>query len=220
MYANRYAQPTRFNPVGLGAAIAINAAFVAALILSAPQILPGHGETHLRIYPVVDDPPPPPLPTPKAVDAMPNHPTERVPVPKPEIATIASDLQLATSTDTLPPVGPIIGRDISPRVIDPPLSPPLPVIEPQVDPRYADALQPIYPAAEQRAAREGRVTIRVLIGVDGRVKQAERVSATSDAFWQATLERALAKWRFRPGTRGGIPVEAWRTMALTFVMRD
>jgi protein TonB len=50
------------------------------------------------------------------------------------------------------------------------------------------------------------------------VKEARRVAATSDAFWQVTLDRALAKWRFKPATRGGIPVEAWRTMSLTFVL--
>jgi len=64
------------------------------------------------------------------------------------------------------------------------------------------------------------VTIRVLVGVDGRVKQVERVSATSEAFWQATQQQALRAWRFRPATRGSVPEEAWRTMTLTFRMED
>lgn len=34
MYADRYAKPTRFNPGGLTAAIAINAALVAALMFA------------------------------------------------------------------------------------------------------------------------------------------------------------------------------------------
>ncbi len=56
----------------------------------------------------------------------------------------------------------------------------------------------------------------MLIGTDGRVKRAERVSAASDAFWAATERRALDKWRFRPATRDGVPVEAWRTMTVRF----
>ena len=63
--------------------------------------------------------------------------------------------------------------------------------------------QPVYPAAERRAGREGRVTVRVLVGVDGRVKQVERVGATSDAFWQATEARAMSEMAVQPG-------DAWR----------
>ena len=121
-----------------------------------------------------------------------------------------------------PPAGPLAGADVGPRVVADPLPPPpLPaLIEPSFDPRYRGDIQPVYPAAERRAEHEGRVTIRVLVGVDGRVRQVERVNATNDAFWQATRERALAKWRFRPATRGGVPVEAWRTLSLTFVLEE
>jgi protein TonB len=66
----------------------------------------------------------------------------------------------------------------------------------------------------------GKVTVRVLIGTDGRVKQVEPVTATSDAFFRATRDQALRRWRFRPGTRDGVPQEAWRTMSVTFVMAD
>ncbi|WP_165899542.1 hypothetical protein [Sphingomonas sp. PP-CE-1G-424] len=52
------------------------------------------------------------------------------------------------------------------------------------------------------------------------MKQVERVSATTDAFYRATFDRALAKWRFKPATRDGVPVEAWRSMALTFVLQN
>ncbi len=64
------------------------------------------------------------------------------------------------------------------------------------------------------------MTVRVLIGVDGRVKQIERVDATSDAFWNAARTQALSRWRFRPATRGGVPEEAWRTMTLRFVLEE
>jgi protein TonB len=75
-------------------------------------------------------------------------------------------------------------------------------------------------SGERRAEREGRVTVRVLIGEDGRVKQVELVSAASEAFFAATREQALAKWRFTPATKDGIPQEAWRTMSVSFVLND
>ena len=52
------------------------------------------------------------------------------------------------------------------------------------------------------------------------MKDVEQVSATSDAFLQATLDQARRKWRFKPATRDGVPVEGWRVMSLTFVLRD
>ncbi|MEH3158924.1 MAG: TonB family protein [Sphingomonas taxi] len=221
MYADRHAQPTRFNPGGLTAAVAINAALVAALMFAGPKILPGHGERTLITENIPLDPPPPPIPEPRPADPAPRHVAETVYVPTPTIPT-TSHVDVATTTTETPPIaGPVIGTDPGPVVIAPPLPPaPLPFAGPSVDARYADDFQPNYPAIERRANRDGRVTVKVLVGTDGRVKQIERITATSDAFWQATQERALKAWRFKPATRGSVPVEAWRTMTLTFRMED
>ncbi len=62
--------------------------------------------------------------------------------------------------------------------------------------------------------------MRVLVGADGRVRQVERVSATSDAFFMATESQALRRWRFKPGTRDGVAQEAWRVMTVTFRLED
>jgi protein TonB len=218
MYADRNARRTRVNPVGLTAAIAINGAFVAALMFSVPTMI---GTTNpddpLTTYTVPPTPPPPPEKIEKPV-ARTNQPTEKIVAPVQKVATNPTTDFTAT-TEPSPPVGPTIGTDTGVTVIEPALPPPpMAFVEPAIDSRYARDFQPIYPPAERRAEREGRVTVRVLIGTDGRVKEARRVAATSDAFWQVTLDRALAKWRFKPATRGGIPVEAWRTMSLTFVL--
>lgn len=219
MYADRYVQKTRFNPAGLTAAIAINAGFVAALMFSVPTLIPGHPvDDPLDTYVVPENPPPPPE---KRVEPTPhpNRPIERILAHDPLVPTEGPAV-ITTTTVIDPPSGPIVGIDPGPVVIDPapPVAPAL--IDPIVDPRYAGDFQPTYPAAERRAGREGKVSIRVLVGIDGRVKDATRLSATSDEFWHVTLTRALSKWRFKPGTRGGVPVEAWRTLSLTFVLKD
>jgi protein TonB len=106
-------------------------------------------------------------------------------------------------------------------VLTPYVPPHVPVlVGARPDPRFARALQPDYPPSERRAEREGRVTVRVLVGIDGRVKQIELVSAASDQFFEATRRQALEKWRFTPATRDGIPEEAWRTMSVTFVLAN
>lgn len=88
------------------------------------------------------------------------------------------------------------------------------------DPRYANALQPPYPAIEERAQRDGIVRVRVTIGPDGRVTGVERLSATSDAFWRVTEQQALRHWRFRPATLDGRPVQDSKVVTLNFRIAD
>lgn len=99
-----------------------------------------------------------------------------------------------------------------------------PVERPRPAPVRTDALfdsrggeqQPPYPASEQRAEREGSVRIQVRIGTNGRVLAVSRLSATSDAFWRATERHALSRWRFRPATVDGQPVESTKTLTVHF----
>ncbi len=224
MYADRYTKPTRFNPGGLTAAVAINAALVAALMFAGPKILPsdpGHVLETTNIP--LDEPPPPapPPPEPRPHELTRTVPNETIAAPVPRVPVATDTPFTVAASDLVTIAGPVVGSDPGPVVVDPPAPPPpLPLVGPQVDPRYAGDFQPTYPPAERRANHDGRVTVRVLVGTDGRVKQIERVTATSDAFWQVTQERALRSWRFRPATRGSVPVEAWRTMTLTFRMED
>lgn len=224
MYADRYATPTRFSPAGLTAAIAINAVLVAALIFAAPHVLPTpRAPGSIDIYTVPDDPPPPPPePRPQPRAAKPSTADETLTAPTPRVPVFTDVTVPPVDLAPIPPLpSDRIGHDATTTpAAEPTAAPPLPLVAPSVDPRYADALQPPYPPAERRANREGRVTVRVLIGIDGRVKQIEQVEATSDAFWRATQAQALSRWRFKPGTRGSVPVEAWRTMTLRFVLQD
>ena len=55
---------------------------------------------------------------------------------------------------------------------------------------------------------------------NGRVTAVERLSATSDAFWRATQRQALSRWRFRPATLDGRPVEGIKVMTVTFRIQD
>jgi protein TonB len=118
-----------------------------------------------------------------------------------------------------------IGTD-EPKAADPvplPLPTPQPVpdpvrVEARLDPR--SELQPPYPASEQRAENEGSVTVRITIGPDGRVKQVEKVKATSDAFFKATEQQALRHWRYKPATLDGRPVESRTSVTVRFRLDD
>ena len=86
------------------------------------------------------------------------------------------------------------------------------------DPRHAAAFQPDYPARELRDGVEGTVTVRVLIGTDGRVRAVELVRTDAPGYFAATERHARARWRFRPATRDGVPMEEWQTLTVRFTI--
>lgn len=222
MYADRRTDRT-FNPGSLGVAIGINAALIGGLLFAAPGIVPfapKPADPPLITYEV---PKPKPVPIEDPVTDPNPRPQPRLRAPLPPLPIPQTDQGVTVDPSPyVPPVtgGDSVGTGTGTGAVDPPKPAPPLIVQPGIDPRYAADFQPGYPPSERRAEREGRVVVRVLIGVDGRVKQVERAEATSDAFYRATLDRALAKWRFRPGTRDGVPVESWKTMTLTFVLEN
>lgn len=201
---------TRPGAASVIGALAINAAMVAAIIHSVPDILPREPWTTLQIYPVTPDP----LPTrpeksdkPVAKDAgkdalvRPITPTHEQP-DETGLTGTTSEVGVTGGTGGIAQIPPL-GLD--------------PVFKgAQINPRYAGALQPVYPPGMIREEREGVVTVRVLVGTDGRVKALEAVRADAPAFLEATRKQAISKWRFLPATRDGEPVESWREMTVRF----
>lgn len=193
----------RGSPTGFAAVVAIHAAVLGALILmKGPQFIrPYNPPLVITPIPIPNDPPPVPPRT-----DQPQRPTviDRT-------TRIFDDI--------------IDDRVVDQRPADPPRPPDrfaaaarvevLPPVRREAE-LIAGNLQPPYPASEERAQRGGSVRLRVTIGADGRVVAAQRISATSDAFWRATERQALSRWRFRPATVDGRPVEATREMTVTF----
>lgn len=218
MYADRYASRHGLNPAGVAFSLAACGVLLFGLTLTAPHFIEKF-EPPLIGHNIPLDPAPPPKPTPqpklKNVKPVVTPPRETVDITPPPIKIVSGGI-IATHIDTPPPPTVIAGTGTEIGTV---IAQHAPVIaKPQLDSRYSDSFQPAYPSDERLAGREGRVVVRVLIGTDGRVKQVEQVSAPSAAFFDATRKRALEKWRFRPGTRDGVAVEVWETMAVRFVL--
>jgi len=204
--------------VGLAAVVAVHAAVHAAVLVALalvrPDLIvpPGIIDTDTYNVPV----PPEPVDTPPArprreevnpvppdfVDSTPRSTDDRQ-------ATVASGTTIATDGEL--DGEPVISTD------------PAPTREPTrvaavLDP--TSELEPPYPPIEQRAERDGRVRLRLTIGADGRVRQVARLFATSEAFWRAAERHALARWRFRPATLDGEPVESSKVMTLHFRIEE
>jgi len=101
-----------------------------------------------------------------------------------------------------------------------PAAPPAPArIElPSSDAAYLNNPKPSYPALSRRLGEQGKVVVRVLIGVDGRAQQAEiRSSSGYDRLDQAALA-TVRSWRYVPGTRNGVPEAMWFNVPINFVL--
>lgn len=220
MYADRRSARQGLDPRSATIALVVNGAVMAVLVFAAPVAVTIHRDPPLVTTNIPVPPPPDPLPPPdRLVRARPAPHPVAAPVP-----IVASTPVVDPGPITFTPI-PTGASDGAGLAVGTATATPTPVptpafVGPDLDPRYARDLQPDYPAEETRAMREGRVVVRVLIGTDGRVRDVEKTSATSDAFWRATQRQAMAHWRFRPATRGGVPEAAWRTMAISFVLRE
>lgn len=218
MYADRYTKQKKLDPASLGLSALLVGGIMTGMIFSAPDFVKKIQDGGIDVVNIAlpPEPPlnPPPPKTPEVVKADPLTritPTDTIvkidapPVFTVDSSPLRSDLTEGTTSGT------------AGEILTVPPKPPV-VVGPGINPRFN--YQPDYPSDERRLGREGRVVVRVLVGTDGRVKQVEKVSAASDSFFEATRRRALEKWRLTPGTRDGVAVEAWRTMAVSFVMND
>lgn len=218
MHANRY-QPSANRPASAGASLLVLATVAFGATLVGPKIVPDifrDPPLIIEQYPVPTPPPEPVEPIreqkPVQVRTTPQiHQPEQL-VKMPSNAGVVGSTTDFTPVTVDPPADP--GPPSTGVTIDPPRAPVM--IGASVDPRYADSLQPPYPGSEIRNQTEGKLTARVLVGVDGRVKAIEISRSPSKGLTEATRRHALAKWRFKPATRDGVPYESWMTMTLNF----
>lgn len=224
MYAEHRYEPRQSRSVSLGAAFLINGAVMAGIFfLIAPKIVPSSGDERMKIIDIFDPPVPPPLdepkPQPKSQPRTSREP--EVVTPKPRVETDSATTIKGTDEISDTPPSPYVAEKVGPTIIaEPTPLPPPPLLSASQDQRYLKDFQPPYPASEIRAERDGVVLLKVLIGIDGRVRAVEQISATSEAFFEATRRQALSKWRFKPATRGGVPEESWKTMSVRFELTN
>lgn len=213
--ANVY-QPPRASPTTLGVVILLHGAVLGALVLARMEMPQKPDFKPIDTYRV----PPEPIPEPNPPEAIKPAPSQRVETVERIVETFPPREQEVFARPEPTP------REAEPTRLATIIEPPrqqqtitTPVRrEARIDPR--SELKPPYPASEQRMGTEGQVTICVLIGADGRVKSAEKMRATNDVFYQATVRHALRNWRFKPATLDGRPIESSKVMTLHFELND
>jgi protein TonB len=147
------------------------------------------------------EPPPPPPPPPKVAKAPPPPRPQAIREPKP---TPAPQAPMGTTEPPPPPAPPA-----APTPPAPPALPPAPPAPPavQLPSSNADYLQnpkAVYPAMSKRLGEQGKVIVKVLVGVDGLPKSAEvKKSSGFDRLDEAAIEYIM-KCRFVPGKVNGV----------------
>lgn len=204
----------RTSPIGLGGAIAVHAFAIGVIALMPAEMIQRIKSGTMITYAVPVVPVPPEQHAQK--ESTKEHPlqkhTEGDHVTLKPIVPLDDGKTLDGAGGTVTGEGSDNGGAI---VADKPIAVPI-LVDATPDPRARRDFQPDYPPTMQRAQLEGKVTVRVTIGADGRVTAVEQIFATHDYFWEATRRQALRKWRFRPATRDDVPVETSRIMTVHF----
>lgn len=95
----------------------------------------------------------------------------------------------------------------------------LPLRDLDVMPQPKEQVAPTYPAALREFGIPGRVVVSFVIGFDGAVADAKVVSSTHSAFEEPALA-AMEKWKFAPGRKSDVAVNARAEMALVFSLEQ
>ena len=149
-------------------------------------------------------PPPPPA-------AAPKTPPTKTPLP-PVIPT--------TSTAT-----PVITTPTAPAISNTAPAPTQNAASPAPSPSIrtgaaiqpgASCAKPDYPSASRRLEEEGTVSLKFLIGADGRVLQAEIEKTSGFPRLDEAARNALSKCQFRPGTVDGKAEQSWASIKYTW----
>ncbi|HUP61556.1 MAG TPA: TonB family protein [Thermoanaerobaculia bacterium] len=124
------------------------------------------------------------------------------------------------------------GTSAPPEVADTAVEPPpIPIPEPErleppggvytavppggTQPDELDRVLPRYPAAARRASIQGAVVVRGIVRRDGTIDNVEIIKDLPNGLGEAA-RHAVSRWRFRPATYRGEPIDVYYTVTVNF----
>lgn len=159
---------------------------------------------------------------PKPVRVEPPKPKPPTPAPPHRDFVPLSPVMTAVPTATDSPNF-TVAQQPAPHVVDsqpaPPPSPaPEPVIPARFDADYLQNPQPLYPPMSRRAGEEGKVVLRVRVGVQGTPLSVEVKQSSGYNRLDGAARVAVEKWRFVPARQGNEAIESWVLVPLHFTL--
>ena len=218
-YASRQRKPTK-HLIGFGLVVVLHLLFFWAissgLARTVVKKIQGPVEAVLLEDTKPDIPPPPPPPPPPK-NAPPPPPPAYVPPVDVQVTNAAPSANAIAAVSAVPPPAPV-----APTPAPAPVAPaPAPVVK--AEPvrvaavvNSANCERPDYPSASRRLEEAGTVTLRFLVGVDGKVIQAEVEKSSGFKRLDEAARAGLSRCAFKPATVDGKPEQGWATMKYTW----
>jgi protein TonB len=189
-YAARQRSP-RKHLTGIGWVVLLHALLLWAISTGLTRDVVQMTENTVEAVLMSEAPPPAPTPPPKT-------PLPKTPAPPPPAPT--STAPAITQTPTPPAAAPQAPAIRMGAVIQ----------------AGAHCAKPDYPSASRRMEEEGTVTLKFLIGADGKVMQADVEKSSGFTRLDEAARNALSKCQFRPGTVDGKPEQSWASIKYTW----
>jgi len=166
-------------------------------------------------------PPPTPQPTPSPPPVAPTPPPPvAAPSPAPAAQVPQVEVAVAPSTATKQAITAVNNSapQPTPTSAAAPATParPAPPARTPASVSAAQCEKPEYPSASRRMEEEGTVSLRFLVGVDGKVIQSEIEKSSGFKRLDEAARAGLSKCRFQPATLDGRPEQAWASMKYTW----
>lgn len=133
-----------------------------------------------------------------------------MPAPVPEVASTETTMtQEPLPVPTMPPPEPPRADNVGVYAAVPPGG---------TQPEEIDRVIPRYPAQARRAGAAGSVVIRGIVRKDGRIDEVEIIKDLPYGLGDAARD-AVRRWRFRPATYRGDPIDVYYTVTVNFRLR-
>ena len=143
--------------------------------------------------------------------SLPPPPAPKPPPPAPPPPSTAPTVTTPSPVAIQLPAAPAVAAPVAPPAPAAPAVRTSAVIQ-----AGATCAKPDYPSASRRLEEEGTVTLKFLIGVDGRVMQAEVEKTSGFQRLDEAARIALSKCQFKPGTVDGKPEQSWASIKYTW----
>lgn len=201
---------------GVAMALAVHALIIAGAMAMPEIVAPEKFEGTIFAFPVKAQKPPEPVIEYKKPEVEIARPTRQTLPERPIKIDVPAPFVPVDNYGTVEIKAGLGGIGDEFRVDPIKITPEPVIVSARLNTRYAGQFQPDYPVGQLRLEREGEVSVRVLVGTNGRVKQIELIDSPHVDFWSATRKQALKKWRFTPATKDGKPYESWMTLKVRF----
>lgn len=216
----------RYFTIAMAIAVAIHALILGGYYL-VEILSQEEAPTHIvRVLKYSDLGPPPSIqsantPPPVNVSAPVVKPTVGAPVPVPD-AEVSPEQTLATQTEMSQVVSPVTEGsgdgelNIEVTIDD---GPPADFVPYEKGPEYVKRVEPKYPELAMRAGLEGKVSVKIWVDKEGKVKQVVVLKSDAEIFNQPSIDAAM-QFVFTPAYMNNGPVAVWVATQFRFKLTD